>query len=147
MLWRLGLSIVMGGCVGCSFLTPGLDTRMAAAAVNRTSWDMDSNLLIDEDTTHNRRVLMIEGDDIDASFDQEGNIYTVKGATQVLWQKSEPRDVMEAYTQLAVQNARVAERMFGAIEKLTGLIAPLLLDSGPTGTQPGETPSDIVVPP
>ena len=33
---------------GCSFLAPGLDTRVAAVAKSKTTWDADNNLTIDD---------------------------------------------------------------------------------------------------
>jgi hypothetical protein len=127
---------------GCSLFTSGWDTRTAAEARSTTTWGADGNLLIDEATTHNRRVFTAEsteGGTVLAAFDSEGNPTSIEGASQILWQKSEPKDVMQAYTQLAIQNARVAERMFGAIEKLTEMVAPIVAQRTarpPPSTQP-----------
>ena len=142
MSWlRVGTGIV--GCMltqaGCSFLFPGMDTRMAAQAKNETTWDQQSNLRIWEDTTHNRKVLAAEGEDLQIEFGENGDAKSIGGGTHILWQWSEPRDVTQAYMQLAVQNAIVADRMMGTLENLTATLLPMLTNrrgTSPPSTQP-----------
>jgi len=124
------LVLLCVGCLwGCSFLTPGLDTRVAAEARSETIWDAEDNLTLSEATTHNREVIAAEGDNVTVTM-VDGQATNISGGTHILWQKSEPKDVMSAYIALAQKNAEVAERMFGAIERLTGLLAPAVGNSG-----------------
>jgi hypothetical protein len=114
---------------------------MAAQAKNQTTWDERSNLKIWEDTTHNRKVLAAEGESLQVEFDEDGDAKSLTGGTQVLWQWSEPRDVTQAYMQLAVQNAVVADRMMGTLENLTETLLPVL-----TARRDGEQPAPTTQP-
>jgi hypothetical protein len=110
---------------GCSLLTPGLDTRVAAESRSTTSWDMDSNLQIDESTTHNKKTVAAEGENVTAEYYDTGVPKKITGATQILSQVSEPRDVMEAYMKLAGLNLEMGRDLVGMIKS----IAPRLMAS------------------
>lgn len=115
---------------GCSFLMPGADVRQAAEARSETSWDKDSNLSLSENTTHNRRVVMAEGEAITAEYYADGTPKKVDGATQLLSQVSEPKDAMGGYMYLAQKNAEVLGRLAEMVERMTPYVA------GPRVTQP-----------
>lgn len=127
---------------GCSFLTPGFDTRQAAEQRKETTYDADKNLTIKENTTQNNRTVMVESDAKDGAtvtFNSDGSPATVEHGTTILTQVSEPKDVMEGYMRLAEKNAEVAARMFGAIENLTSMIVPVL--RRPTTPEAPQPPS------
>lgn len=119
--WLSALGFCAGGC---SLLTPGLDTRVAAEANSDTVWDKESNLRLRESTTHNRRIVAAEGDDVNITYYPDGTPYAIDGATMALSQMSEPRDVMQAYMALAVENAKVAARIMDTLER----VLPLVID-------------------
>lgn len=115
--------------LGSSCLTPGLDARIAAQAKSRTLWTAQDDLSIEEDTTHNRELIAAEGEGVTLTMDGNGHATGVTGGTHVLWQRSEPKDVMTAYMQLAIENAKVAARMMETLDRLLPValahIAPL----------------------
>lgn len=131
------ISIVLFFASGCSLLNPGGDTRTAAEARSMTTWDSESNLTLEESTTHNRRVVMAESAEgtIEAEYYADGTPKRVSGATQLLSQWSEPKDVMGAYTQLAERNAQVAAEIMGTLRSVLPLIIqrPPQAPSDPTG--------------
>lgn len=118
LLLLLLLPPVLLGATGCSFLAPGHDVRQAAEAVSETSWDANSNLTLKENTTHNRKVVMAEGDSVAADYYEDGTPKRIEGATQVLSQVSEPKDAMGAYMALAQENAKVAGKMLDLVSSL-----------------------------
>lgn len=112
---------------GCSMLFPGLDTRMAAQATNRVTWD---NFDRRDNTTHAGELVVAEGEDV-ALMMEDGKMTGLTGATHVLWQKHDPESVLAAYTALAQQNAEVAQGMFDTLRALTEALAPLMAASVP----------------
>lgn len=136
MKTKLTMALALLLLPGCSLLSPGLDTRMAAQATNRVTWE---NFDRRDNTTHAGELAVAEGEDV-ALIMEDGQMTGLSGATHVLWQKHDPEQVLQAYTKLAEANARVAERMFGAIEKLTEVLAPLIAASAPLPA-PVEPPS------
>lgn len=128
---------------GCSFLTPGLDTRTAAESKSSTSWDKDSNLMIHDETTHNRRTVAAESageNGLEMEYYPDGSPKTVKGASHHLSQWSEPKDVMDAYAKLAQENAKVAAKLTELTEAIFAMLQPVLLErirvSGNAASQP-----------
>lgn len=122
---------------GCSLLNPGGDTRTAAEARSLTTWDSESNLSLEESTTHNRRVVMAESADgtIEAEYYADGAPKRITGATQLLSQWSEPKDVMGVYTQLAERNAQVAAEIMGTLRSVLPLVIQRPAQE-PSTTQP-----------
>lgn len=119
--------MILPAFTGCSLFTPGPDTRKAAEAVSETSWDMNSNLSLKENTTHNRRVVMVEnsredGEPITVEYYADGTPKKVTGGTQVLTQCSEPKDVMQGYMLLAQKNAEVAGKLMDTVATLIPML-------------------------
>ena len=140
-------------CGGCSLATPGLDTRIAhegridTSWVNETVMDGDGRvvypdgIVIGEATTHNRKILTVEGENASIEFGPDGAPKSVSNAVAVMWQQSRPEDVSSSYMHLATKNAQVAEAMIGAVSQLTAAIAPILAQRLAPTTQPtGGTP-------
>lgn len=112
---------------------------MAAEANSDTVWDKESNLRLRESTTHNRRIVATEGDDVRITYYPDGTPYAIDGATMALSQVSEPKDVMQAYMALAIENAKVAARIMDTLEH----VLPLVIDryapaAGPPPVGSGE---------
>ncbi len=118
--------MILPAFTGCSFLAPGEDTRKAAEARSETTWDANSNLSLKEDTTHNRRVVMVEnsrqdGEPVSVEYYADGTPKKITGGTQVLTQCSEPKDVMQGYMLLAQKNAEVAGKMLDTVDSVLRL--------------------------
>lgn len=110
-------AVVLIAGSGCSFLSPGWDTRTATEARSVTTWDGDNNLALREDTTHNREVIAAEGEGVSVEMEQ-GEATRITGGTHVLWQKSRPKDVGEAYMHLADRNAEAWSATMRTITQL-----------------------------
>lgn len=127
---------------GCSFLAPGLDTRVAAEATSDTQYTADGGLNIKKSTTHNQRTVVAEGKNVTVEYYDDGSPRRIEGATNVLTECSEPKDVMTAYMQLAIENAKVAARMMETLDRLIPIaiahLAPVepTANGQPAGTRP-----------
>ncbi len=113
---------------GCSFFTPGLDARTATEARSETSWDQNSNLRLSENTTHNRRVVMAESaeGEVAAEYYDSGVPKSVKGASQLLSQVSEPHDVTALMAQRDLANLQAFAELTATVKQLAAIVAPLV---------------------
>ncbi len=113
---------------GCSFFTPGLDARTATEARSETSWDQNSNLRLSENTTHNRRVVMAESAEgkVEADYYDSGVPKSVKGASQLLSQVSEPHDVTALMVQRDLANLQAFAELTATVKQLAAIAAPLV---------------------
>jgi len=115
---------------GCSFFTPGLDARTATEARSETSWDQNSNLRLSENTTHthNRRVVMAESGEgtVEADYYDSGVPKSVKGASQLLSQVSEPHDVTSLMVQRDLANLQAFAELTATVKQLAAIAAPLV---------------------
>jgi hypothetical protein len=113
---------------GCSFFTPGLDARTATEARSETSWDQNSNLRLSENTTHNRRVVMAESGEgtVEADYYDSGVPKSVKGASQLLSQVSEPHDVTALMVQRDLANLQAFAELTATVKQLAAIAAPLV---------------------
>jgi hypothetical protein len=113
---------------GCSFFTPGLDARTATEARSETSWDQNSNLRLSENTTHNRRVVMAESAEgkVEADYYDSGVPKSVKGASQLLSQVSEPHDVTALMMQRDLANLQAFAELTATVKQLAAIAAPLV---------------------
>lgn len=113
---------------GCSFFTPGLDARTATEARSETSWDQNSNLRLSENTTHNRRVVMAESAEglVDAEYYDSGIPKSVKGASQLLSQVSEPKDITSLMMQRDIANLQAFAELTATVKQLAAIAAPLV---------------------
>jgi hypothetical protein len=113
---------------GCSFFTPGLDARTATEARSETSWDQNSNLRLSENTTHNRRVVMAESGEgeVAAEYYDSGIPKSVKGASQLLSQVSEPHDVTTLMVQRDLANLQAFAELTATVKQLAAIAAPLV---------------------
>jgi len=114
--------------LGCSFFTPGLDARTATEARSETSWDQNSNLRLSENTTHNRRVVMAESGEgtVEADYYDSGVPKSVKGASQLLSQVSEPHDVTALMVQRDLANLQAFAELTATVKQLAAIAAPLV---------------------
>lgn len=119
----LPLLLALALAPGCSLVNPGGDTRTASESRSVTTWDGQDNLSLTEDSTHNRRVAAIEGENVTVEYYPDGTPKSVSGATHMLTQCSEPRDVMQGYMHLANRNAEVA----GGLIDLANSLLPAVL--------------------
>jgi len=113
---------------GCSFFTPGLDARTATEARSETSWDQNSNLRLSENTTHNRRVVMAESGEgtVEADYYDSGVPKSVKGASQLLSQVSEPKDITSLMMQRDIANLQALAELTATVKQLAAIAAPLV---------------------
>jgi hypothetical protein len=125
---------------GCSFLSPGADVRQASEAHAKTAWNADDSLILEEDTTHNRRVVAAEAErpeGLTMEYYPDGTPKRVEGATHHLSQCSEPKDAMAAYTRLAEKNAEVAGKLLETIQTLVPILGARIGGGGGGGSTSG----------
>ena len=119
---------------GCSFLMPGLSTRSAMESRVDTTWD-DTSLRIAENTTSTTDTLTAEGENVEITWDAKtGKPLSVSGATHVLRQTRDPSAAGNAFSKLAVDNAKVAGQMMQTISSIASAVLPLVAKPTPSPT-------------
>lgn len=119
---------------GCSLLTPGLDTREALKAMQTTEYRSDGSFSSTEDTTHERRNVVAEGEKVAVDFYQDGTPKAVKDATNVLTQSSAPKDAAAAKMALDALNAQVALEGIKAAREAVTLMQTMRAAEAAAGT-------------
>lgn len=121
LLFLLSGMLLAGG-PGCSLFYPGHDVRQAAESRSFTAYSTDE-LQIEESTTHNRRTVMAEGENLTAEYYEDGSPKKISEATHVLSQWSEPKDATDAYMQLASLNAQLGMQVLSLSDRIAGLVS------------------------
>jgi hypothetical protein len=135
----LVLLLPLGG-IGCSLVRPGPTVRQGLEARAETVWDKDSNFRATESTTHARRSVIAEGEDVAIEYYQDGAPKRVEGAQALLSQVSDPKDAADSLNELNKLNLQFGMEMLATVRS----VIPMIQMGGgarPPGTLP--SPADM----
>jgi len=129
----LALLVVFGATLGCSFLSPGFDTRQAAETrdlMETTGEDLRSSI----NSTHAGTTVIAQTGGTVTPATQPGDTPTISTGEGgwVYYRESDPRDVLIAYAALGEQNAKAWQATLAFLRD----VLPYLPQARPQQPQP-----------